>query len=135
MSLSDHAAISRLMEAYFDGLYQADSAMLRGVFHPRLAYICATQGDELYLDLETYMARVDQREPPAKRGGGRNEAVLEIAFGGPRLARVSARMSMMGRAYLDFLTLVRDGGEWRIVTKVFSYIPNETPSEEQPCPT
>lgn len=68
MTREDHGAISRLMESYFDGLYHADSTILRGVFHPHLAYVCATEGDELYLDLETYMARVDKREPPARRG-------------------------------------------------------------------
>lgn len=123
MTREDHGAISRLMESYFDGLYHADSTILRGVFHPHLAYVCATEGDELYLDLETYMARVDKREPPARRGEPRDEAVLEIAFGGDRLARVTARMSMMGRNYSDFLTLVREGAEWRIVAKVFSYLP------------
>lgn len=122
MTAEDHAAVSRLMESYFDGLHHADSATLRRVFHPQSAYVCATEGDELYLDLDTYLARVDKREPPAKRGEMRDEAVLEIAFGSGRMARVTARMHMMGRDYLDFLTLIRDGAEWRIVAKVFTYI-------------
>lgn len=122
MTSEDHIAVSRLMMSYFEGLHHADSTALRRVFHPNLAYVCATEGDELYLDLDSYLARVDKREPPAKRGEPRVEAVLEIAFGGDRLARVTARMRMMGRDYLDFLTLIRDGTEWRIVTKVFTYI-------------
>ncbi|UWQ43490.1 nuclear transport factor 2 family protein (plasmid) [Leisingera aquaemixtae] len=117
--------VGALMEAYFEGLHQADSALLRKVFHPRLAYVCATEGDELYLDLETYMARVDSREPPAKRGEARKEEILEIAFASGRLARVSARMTMMGRDFHDLLTLVRYGAEWRIVAKVFSYVPRK----------
>lgn len=125
MTPQDHADVSRLMVAYFDGLHNADSAMLRRVFHPHLAYVCATEGDELYLDLDTYMARVDKREPPAKSGEKRDEAVLEIAFASDRMARVTARMRMMGRDYLDFLTLVREGAEWRIVAKVFTYIPRK----------
>lgn len=125
MTPADHSAICRLMETYFEGLHRADSATLRGVFHPRLAYVCATEGDELYFDLDTYMARVEAREPPAKRGDPRDEAVLEVAFGSDRLARVTARMSMMGRDYLDFLTLVRDGADWRIVAKVFTYLPRK----------
>lgn len=105
MTSEDHIAVSRLMKSYFEGLHHADSTALRRVFHPHLAYVCATEGDELYLDLDSYMARVDKREPPAKQGEPRDEAVLEIAFGGDRLARVTARMRMMGRDYLDFLTL------------------------------
>ncbi len=122
---ADHAEVVTLLQTYMDGLHHASSATLRQVFHPRLAYVCATEGDELYLDLETYMARIDARDPPAKRGERRDEAILEIAFGSPRLARVTARMSMMGRDYLDHLTLVREGPRWRIVTKVFTWMPRE----------
>ena len=125
MTPAAHAQITELMEIYFEGLHQADSALLRQVFHPRLAYVCATEGDELYLDLDTYMARVDGREPPARRWDPRDEAILEVAFASPRLARVTARMSMMGRDYLDHLTLVPHEGALRIVTKVFSYIPRK----------
>ncbi|MBQ4825864.1 nuclear transport factor 2 family protein [Leisingera sp. HS039] len=125
MTPADHKVVGALMEAYFEGLHHADSTMLREVFHPQLAYICATEGDELHLDLETYMARVDGREPPAKRGDPREEEILEIAFASDRLARVSARMTMMGRDFHDLLTLVRHGTEWRIVAKVFSYVPRK----------
>ncbi|MFV1495392.1 nuclear transport factor 2 family protein [Phaeobacter sp. JH20_02] len=125
MTPAAHNEVGALMEAYFEGLHQADSALLRKVFHPQLAYVCATEGDELYLDLETYMARVDGRVPPAERGEAREEEILEIAFASDRLARVSARMTMMGRDFHDLLTLVRYGAEWRIVAKVFSYVPRK----------
>lgn len=130
MTPADYDEISHLMTRYFDGLYQADSHLLRSVFHPKLSYVCATEGDELHLDLETYLARVDRRDPPARRGEVRSDEVLEIAIGSARTARVTARMSMMGRRYLDYLTLVRDSGAWRIVTKVFTY----EAKENQTCP-
>lgn len=125
MTGADHAAVLDVMARYFDGLHHADSATLRQVFHPGLAYVCATEGDYLNLDLDAYMARVDQRVPPAERGDPREERIETIAFGGDRLAHVTARMSMMGRDYLDFLTLIREGGEWRIVAKVFSHVERE----------
>ncbi len=125
MTPADHSEVVALMASYFEGLYRADSTLLRDVFHPRLAYVCATEGDELYLDIDAYMARIDRREPPVKRGDPRDEAILEIAFGGDRIARITAKMSMMGRDYLDYLTLVRHAGKWRIVSKTFSYIPRK----------
>ncbi|MFV1602553.1 MULTISPECIES: nuclear transport factor 2 family protein [unclassified Phaeobacter] len=125
MTPAAHNEVGALIEAYFEGLHQADSALLRKVFHPQLAYVCATEGDELFLDLETYMTRVDSREPPTKRGEAREEEILEIAFASDRLARVSARMTMMGRDFHDLLTLVRYAAEWRIVAKVFSYVPRK----------
>ncbi|NVK16628.1 MAG: nuclear transport factor 2 family protein [Rhodobacteraceae bacterium] len=125
MTPAAHKQVGELMEAYFEGLHQADSTMLREVFHPQLAYVCATEGDELYLDLDTYMTRVDGREPPAGRGDPREEEILEIAFASGRLAHVRARMTMMGRDFHDLLTLVRYGAGWRIVAKVFSYVPRK----------
>jgi len=125
MTPQDHKEVLSLIEQYCEGLYHADSGILQKVFHPRLAYVCATDGDELYLDLETYMARIDARTPPSERGDPREEVIYDIAFGSDRIARVTASMTMMGREYLDFLTLVRDGREWRIITKVFTYIPRK----------
>lgn len=125
MTPEDHHQVMALMGAYFDGLYHADSAALRKVFHPKLSYVCATQGEELHLDLDSYMARVDRREPPSRRGDMRRDAVLELAFAGPRLARVTARMSMAGRTYLDYLTLTREQTEWRITAKIFTTVPDQ----------
>ncbi|MEP2717317.1 nuclear transport factor 2 family protein [Pseudophaeobacter sp.] len=121
MTASEYNKIGELMEAYFEGLHQADSSLLRKVFHPNLSYVCATEGDELYLDLETYMKRVDGRKPPASRGDPREEEILGISFPDLRLAYVTARMTMMGRDFLDVLTLTHDTAGWRIVTKVFTY--------------
>lgn len=125
MTEGDFQDVSTLMQAYFDGLYTADSQVLRGVFHPNLAYVCATEGDPLYLDLESYMTRIDAREAPAKRGDLRREEVISVAFVTPRLAHVTCRMALMGRDYLDHLTLIPHNGAWRIVTKVFAYQPKE----------
>ena len=125
MTSDDFKRVTALMEAYFDGLYHADSTRLRTVFHPNLAYICATEGDELYLDLDSYMARVDKRVPPAQKGEKRKDVIHEISFASPRLAHVKARMTLMERDYIDYLTLTRLGDEWRVITKVFTYVPKE----------
>lgn len=130
MTPADHIEVVALMGRYFDGLYHADSSTLRRVFHPRLAYVCATEGDALYLDLDSYMTRVEGRVPPAARQERRDDRILEIAFASERLARVEARMVMMGRLFHDVLTLIREGDDWRIVTKVFTYIPDATPTQD-----
>lgn len=117
--------VTRLMQSYFDGLYHADSRQLRQVFHRDLAYICATEGDRLALDLDTYMARVDQRVAPADRRERRRDEILSIRFAGDALAHVQARMTMLGRVFHDELTLLREDGRWQVVTKVFSYMQQE----------
>jgi len=125
MTAADHAQVIAVMETYFEGLHHADSTTLRRVFHPGLTYVCTTEGDELSLSLDAYMMRVDGREPPASRRETRKEDILEIAFASARIARVTARMRMMGRDYLDVLTLVHLDDRWQIVAKVFTFLPQK----------
>ena len=65
MKNPDELEIESLMQRYFDGLHQSNSTTLRTVFHPELAYINATPGNNEYLGLEAYMARIDKRTSPA----------------------------------------------------------------------
>ncbi|GAA6210250.1 nuclear transport factor 2 family protein [Cognatishimia sp. WU-CL00825] len=124
MSPDSFAAITAQIETYFDALYHADSTRLRAIFHPNLAYVCATTGDEMALDLETYLARVDKRVPPAETGDARDDRILEISVGA-NIAQVKASMTLMQRDYLDYLTFVKHDGRWCIVAKVFEYVPRK----------
>ncbi|MGH1467187.1 MAG: nuclear transport factor 2 family protein [Cognatishimia sp.] len=117
-------AITQQVEIYFDALYHADSTRLRAIFHPNLTYFCATTGDELALNLDDYLARVDKRVPPAQTGDARDDRILEISMGG-NIAHVKASMTLMQRDYLDYLTFVKHDAAWRIVAKVFEYVPRE----------
>ena len=121
MKSSDELRIDALMERYFEGLYHSDSAVLRTVFHPELAYVNATDGNHEFMDLETYMTRIDNREPPAKRGDPRRESVDRVSLTGRQMGLVEARMTMMGRDYQDLLTLIHTDDGWKVITKVFAY--------------
>lgn len=118
----DHPEIQDLMQRYFDGLYQSDSTLLRTVFHEDLAYVNGTADTYERMDLETYMARIDARTPPASRGDTRDEAIERIVIKGNRIGSVEARMTMMGRNYQDLLTLIHTDSGWRVLTKIFSFV-------------
>jgi hypothetical protein len=117
-----------LMQAYFEGLYRADSAILATIFDGEARYVNATPGDPMNHDMPTYFCIVDSRTSPADRGDRRDDRIVSITFGGDAMAFVVARMTMMGRDYLDYLTLIRADGRWRIVAKVFFHTEkNEVP--------
>lgn len=115
--------ICKLMEAYFEGLYHADTAHLTKVFHPDARYINMTEGDYMNKPLSEYFTIVNQRIPPAKTGEIRKEAIISIELGSTNMAFVKASMNMMQRDYLDFLTLTLDQHGWRIMSKIFTYTP------------
>ncbi|KLN60969.1 hypothetical protein WH96_11090 [Kiloniella spongiae] len=127
----DISSIIGVLENYFEGLYQADSKILTKAFHPDARYVNAKDGDYMNYSMLDYFAKVDQRTPPANTGQIREDVINSIEFGGDRMAFVKATMTMMGRDYLDFLTLVYDDGRWQIMSKIFSYIPKHQPKSEE----
>lgn len=119
---SDFNDVAEVMEAYFEGLYQADSTLLSSVFHPDARYVNAVEGDYMNYDMPTYFEIVDARDAPSATGQARADKILSIEFGGTQTAFVHANMHMMGREYVDLLTFIRDDDRWQIISKVFSYI-------------
>lgn len=117
----DLTAIAEVLEGYFDGLFHADSTRLARVFHPDARYVNTVEGDYMNYSMAEYFAIVDKRQSPASQGHARQDQILSIEFGSPHMAFAKVTMTMMGRDYLDFLTLSRDSNGWRIITKVFTY--------------
>ncbi|WP_284616682.1 nuclear transport factor 2 family protein [Aquabacterium humicola] len=118
---ADFAAVSALLQDYFDGLHHSDSERLRRVFHPQAHYFCATDGTLLHLDMAAYFPVVQARPSPASRGEARRDRIRAIKFAGPVTAFVEAECTIAPKAFTDFLTLVKLDGRWQIVAKVFHY--------------
>lgn len=121
MSATDTKAVTQVIETYVEGLYYADSLILKGVFHPDLLYVNATEGAYLAHKLEPYLAEVDQRISPFEQGEKRQFEIEKIEFANDRMAIVLANIRMMGRDYQDLLTVIATEHGWRIISKVFTY--------------
>jgi len=62
---------------------------------------------------------VETRESPASRAEPRRDRIDAIEFAGDNTAFARVRCSIGTRDFIDFLTLVRTDGTWRIIAKVF----------------
>ena len=109
------------LDDYFDGLHHSDTARLRRVFHPAALYACATDGSLLVRTMDEYFPVVDARPSPASRGEPRHDRIVSIEFAGPVTAFARVECAIAPKAFVDFLTLVRLDGHWRILSKVFHY--------------
>ncbi|MBA8889226.1 4-oxalocrotonate tautomerase [Dokdonella fugitiva] len=109
------------LDDYFDGLHHSDTARLRRVFHPAALYACATDGSLLLRTMDEYFPVVDARPSPASRGEPRHDRIVSIEFAGPVTAFARVECAIAPKAFVDFLTLVRLDGRWRILSKVFHY--------------
>jgi hypothetical protein len=117
----DFAALTAVMQLYFDGLHHSDTARLRRVFHPKAVYATATEGHLTHLGMEAYFAVVDARPSPASRGEARADRIVSISFAGPVTALVRAECAIGTKAFQDLLTFVKLDGEWRLIAKVFHF--------------
>jgi len=117
--MSEFAAVTGVIETYFDGLYHADTDRLSIAFHPKAIYATADEVPLLYRTMDEYFRVVETRESPALRAEPRRDRIDAIEFAGDNTAFARVRCSIGTRDFIDFLTLVRTDGAWRIIAKVF----------------
>ncbi|MFN4167973.1 MAG: nuclear transport factor 2 family protein [Pannonibacter phragmitetus] len=114
--------ITGVLQDYFDALYFCDTGILQRVFHPRAIYATADETPLLYRTMEEYVPVVAARQSPASRGEPRRDHIDAIDLAGDNTAFARVRCSIGQRDFVDFLTLVRSEGQWRIIAKVFQII-------------
>ncbi|MGL4241372.1 MAG: nuclear transport factor 2 family protein [Beijerinckiaceae bacterium] len=119
------AAIGR----YFNGIYTGDIGALRDVFDPRAQLFGEVRGEPYFRDLDAYLAGVAARKSPESLGEPFAMRVLGIEVEGA-MARAIVSVPMLGFNYVDFLSLLRTGDQWRIVAKVFTDVPRATTGEQ-----
>jgi hypothetical protein len=72
--------------------------------------------------MEEYVPVVAARQSPASRNEPRRDYIDAIEVAGENTAFARVRCSIGSRDFVDFLTLVRTDGAWRIIAKVFQII-------------
>ncbi|MQP65312.1 nuclear transport factor 2 family protein [Niveispirillum sp. SYP-B3756] len=114
--------ITAVLQDYFDALYFCDTEILQRVFHPKAIYATADETPMLYRTMAEYVPVVAARQSPASRGEARRDHIDAIDLAGENTAVARLRCSIGQRDFVDFLTLIRIGGQWRIIAKVFQII-------------
>lgn len=118
--------IRAVLNDYFDALYFCDIATLQRVFHPQAIYATADETPFLYRTMEQYVPVVASRQSPASRNEPRRDFIDAIELAGENTAFARLRCSIGSRDFVDFLSLVRVDGVWRIIAKVFQIIEQPT---------
>jgi hypothetical protein len=120
--LSDHdyTALAAALKIYFDGFYEGDVAMLKRVFYSGCHLQVATDGhnDD---DMEAVYARVAGRPSSASQGEPRRDRIMSLKVVSPSLAVAQVQLSIGAKLFTDVLSFLKLDGQWRIVSKVFSF--------------
>ncbi|MBQ4836949.1 MULTISPECIES: nuclear transport factor 2 family protein [Pseudoalteromonas] len=109
--------VNDVIKRYCDGLYYADVEKLRDIFCE-----CAVlKAPEIRRTREEWLALVSRRPVPFEQGEQYNYKVISLDIVGEQ-ALVKLYCPLLGREYVDFLGLLKELGQWRIVNKMYADI-------------
>ena len=120
MNSDDKAAIELTIRTYFDGLYEGDADKLASVFHETSALTWEQDGKAAVLPRDQWLDAVRKRPSPKSRALPRDDAILQIDQSGPTTALVKVKCQIPPRYFTDYLNLLKVGGKWTIVQKVYA---------------
>jgi hypothetical protein len=114
---ADRAAIERTVGYYVAGLDNHDPESIRRAFHPAARLQQAIAGPYVQISLEEFVERVKAPAPAnAPKPNWRKITSVDV-FGNVAVARLENDFPAM--SLVDYLTLLKVDGEWKIVNKAF----------------
>ena len=122
--------ISQALAPYFDGFYQGDVETLKRIFHANAHLYSAGDGPLQDDPMDAVYARVAGRTPPAANRQKRLDSILSIDKSGPESALVKVQIAIGEKLFTDYLSLLRIGGRWQIISKTYTYVPIELEVED-----
>ena len=114
---SDYEAIIGLLNDYFDGLYEGDVDKLRNVFHDD-AWL---KGNDYRKTRDEWLEAVANRPVPRDEGMEFNFNIVSLEIVDDQ-AMAKVDVPLLAAHFIDFLGLLKEGGQWRIVNKMFTTI-------------
>lgn len=122
--IEDLDAIAATIQLYVEGSEQGDVGKLKQAFHDD-ARMFGQLGDTRYdVPIATYFD-IAASQPT----GGHRAKIVSIDCVGDGAVVALAEEDFNGLDYLDFFSLVRIDGEWKIASKVFVHTGGELPTQ------
>jgi len=112
---TEFESVIAVIRDYFDGLYFADVAKLKTIFHAD-AFLKAPG---LRRSLNQWLEDVGNRPVPEKLGQPFNFKLLSVEIIKDQ-AMVKLECPIFDHFYIDYLGLLKENGRWLIVNKMYS---------------
>jgi hypothetical protein len=112
---TEREAVEKKLKMYFSG----DPEQLEQAFHPGATMFYARNDSLIAVPIPEYIARVAESRAKGGPPPERTERITQVDITGTtavaRLELIYPRQKLT-----DYMSLVKYGGEWRIVNKIFS---------------
>jgi len=124
--MDDLDAIAAVVQLYVDGVAQADVGRLKEAFHES-ARMFGNEGDKRYdVPISEFFEEVAETPLP---GPGFRSRIVSIDLVNDAAVAVLAEDDYQGVDYVNFFSLFKLDGTWKIVVKVFT-VTGPAPTDE-----
>lgn len=112
---ADREAVEKPLKMYFSG----DPEQLKQAFHPGATMFFARNDSLIAVPIPDYIARVAESRAKGGPPPQRTERIAQVDITG---SSAVARLELVypQQKITDYMSLVKYGGEWKIVNKIFS---------------
>lgn len=128
-TIEDFDAIAATVQMYIDGSAQGDAAKLAEAFHPDAQMYGAVGEQRFDMPITDYIELV--ADAPGDVGGTFRARITSIVQVGGAASAIVVEDGFWGTmSFVDFFTLSRSDGRWRIVNKNFAHTRGEMPAPQ-----
>lgn len=113
------AGLLEAVQRYFDLMHDCDVSKFDGVFHSSAALNGLREGAINEWSAAHYRDVLSKRESPKSLGAQRRDEVLLVDFASPNQALVKVRVLINGTTFVDHLTYLKTGNDWKVAFKAY----------------
>ncbi|QHV97634.1 nuclear transport factor 2 family protein [Spirosoma endbachense] len=115
------AAITTMLNSYFNGIYEGDVVLLGGTFNPGTLLFGDVNGQPYARILDQYLDGVKNRQSPKESGKPFKGEIISIDVI-HSIAMAKVRVKMYDFNYHEFLSFHKLDGHWLIVNKMITHV-------------
>ncbi len=125
--IEDYDAIARVCQLYMDGGAKGDAGTLKEAFHAEARVFGNAGGRRLDLPIDQFFEVACRA--PLGTGGSYRARIMAVHQARDAAVAVLAEDGCWGRvSFIDYLSLARFDGVWKIVCKTFAHTGGEIPA-------
>jgi Putative lumazine-binding len=117
----DRSTVEKVVNLYFDGLYEGDADKLGAIFHPTADLRWQEKGELQVLSVPDWLDRVRKRASAKAEGKPRDDFIVTIDRSDDTTAFIKVRCQLPPRYFTDYLVAFKLADNWQIVSKSYRY--------------
>lgn len=115
--------IKEVIKNYTEGTFTANAAQLAQAFHPQAVMNGFLGGEMLITTPQVFIDNVAGSPAMSAQGFAYNAEIESIVIEGSIAAVTLSETGFMGSGrFVNFFHLIKDNGEWKIISKLFTTI-------------